>query len=202
MNLGACGGLTRFPLTGTWYRALNLSFLPSALSTLHTRRALSRFNAGSNLAVSDQFPILYLAADPITAQYEFGAVFSDTRGTVIPNPHVSYAMLNVQISLSEVFDLTDVTAAQTPLGVTAQELTGDWRGYDLRGPHSSVKEPIGIAPTQELGAALSATGVEGFQTISARVPTSRVLVVFPNNLRARSYVVYRDDSGTVVHHIP
>jgi hypothetical protein len=50
-------------------------------------------------------------------------------GRAIPNPGVPALVLNVQITLQQVFDLTQVRSAQVPLQTTAQELTGDWDGY-------------------------------------------------------------------------
>ena len=98
--------------------------------------------------------------------------------------------------LREVVDLS-TAAAQASLEITAQELTGDWVGYQSRTPYTRVSEPIGIAPTQELGEALFQTGVEGFRSVSARVPFNRTLVVFTTNLRLGSSVVFADDRGTV-----
>ena len=53
-------------------------------------------------------------------------------------------------------DLTNPANA-TLIDTNAQELTGDWRGYTLRGPKASVKGPIGKAPPQEFGEQLYAS---------------------------------------------
>ena len=53
-------------------------------------------------------------------------------GGAIAHPRRSFGMLNVQVTLSEVVDLTDVSASQLPLQTTAQEMTGDWDGYQVR----------------------------------------------------------------------
>lgn len=202
MKLAACGGLPRSPLTGTWFRALDPRHLPTALSTTHTRCAPSRYNAGPLLSPSQQFETFYLAADSFTAMYEYRAVFADNRGNIVSNPNTSVAVLNVQVTLHEVFDLTDVGSAQVPLDTTAQELTGDWRGYQVRSPLTSIPGPVGMAPTQELGLAISGTGIEGFQTISATVPACRVLVILPRNFRTGSTVIFRDSTGRVLHRVP
>jgi hypothetical protein len=99
---------------------------------------------------------------------------------VLPNPQQAWLILNVRVTLRQVADLTPV-AAQTLLGMTAQELTGDWEGYQVRQPHDSVPQPVGIAPTQALGQALFAVpGLEGFRPVSARLPSRIALVVrFP-----------------------
>ena len=82
--------------------------------------------------------------------------------------NLSFVTLNVHVILQEVIDLTDVNV-HTALGTSVQELTGDWEGYQIRNRRTAVSEPTGIAPTQELGRALFATGVEGFRAISAEV---------------------------------
>ncbi len=82
-------------------------------------------------------------------------------------------------------------------------ITGDWRGYRQRGPTTSVAAPTGIAPTQELGAALHADPrVEGFPTLSARLPYSLVLGVFPQKLRPASWMTftYQEPDGNVRTH--
>ena len=106
------------------------------------------------------------------------------------------------IILHDVIDLTDVTSAHIPLGTSAQELTGDWRGYGQRTPQTSVSEPTGIAPTQDLGKALFDTGTEGFRAISAKIPFSKTLTVFTDSLQSGSSLTFIDQFGTAVHRIP
>jgi len=80
---------------------------------------------------------------------------------------------------------------QSLLGTTAQELTGDWMGYQQRNSTMSVSQPIGTAPTQELGTALFAVaGLEGFRTVSAKAPYCSNLVVFPQKLQRGSSVIF------------
>jgi hypothetical protein len=166
--------------------------------------AISRFNAGRLLAASSQFEILYFAENSTTAEFEIGALFGNPfkPGGSVPNPRLGYTMLNVQVVLHDVCDLTDVAGAQGPLGTTAQELTGDWEHYQTRGPTTSVSAPTGIAPTQMLGEALFKTGIEGFRAISAKIACNRTLMVFPQNLQTGSSVVFRNAGGTVVHQLP
>jgi hypothetical protein len=103
-----------------------------------------------------------------------------------------YVVLNVDVRLVSVADLTDV-ASQAALRTTAQELTGDWRGYQQRSQTTSVKQPVGLAPTQDLGATLfRVPGLEGFRTLSARLPYNEMLVVFPTKLQANSLVRFHD----------
>lgn len=75
MNLTNVRHLLTYSETGTWYRALPLRFLPSALATAHTKTVRSRFNAGPLLPGPDQFEIFYLAGSHSVALYECGAMF-------------------------------------------------------------------------------------------------------------------------------
>ena len=99
-------------------------------------------------------------------------------------------------------DETDVANAQVPLDLTAQELTGDWRGYQTRGPHRPIPLPVGQAPTQELGRHIFLSGIEGFLSPSAKIATNQNLVIFPENLRPGSRLTYADSNGRIVHHVP
>ena len=198
MNLAACASLPRTPENSVWYRATSTRYLPWALSSTHTAVARSRFNAGLLLPPGKQFESLYFAGDYQTALFEARAMLGDPAipGGAVSNPTFTPVILNVTVVLREVADLS-TAAAQASLDITAEELTGDWVGYQSRTPYTRVSEPIGIAPTQELGEALFQTGVEGFRSVSARVPFNRTLVVFTTNLRLGSSVVFADDRGTV-----
>lgn len=171
--------LTLGPLTGTWYRAISTVYFPNALSVGHSRTVPGRFNDGSALAPS--FPVLYLAENPSVALFEVQALLgSPLPGHTVPNPRMAVASLNVDVTLVSVADLTD-PAEQAIFDSNVQELTGDWRGFKLRGPLTSVTLPTGSAQTQELGAALHrVSGLEGFQTVSAKITYERILVVFPD----------------------
>src|SRR5205807_7899218 len=134
-----------------------------------------------------------LAGDPVTALFEFEAVFGDPTSP-IPNPRISATILNVQVVLHAIYDLTHVAHAQVPLDLTAQELTGDWRGYQTRGPHRPIALPVGQAPTQELGRHIFLSGIEGFLSPSAKIATNQNLVIFPENLRPGSRLTYADSN--------
>jgi hypothetical protein len=182
MNLAGCGQLATHPENQVWYRAIQPQFWSTALATAHSSRIPSRFSPATN--VNPAFPVLYLAEDHQVALFEVGALLgSALPGAVyVPNPLQAWVLLNVHVTLQSVAHLTDV-AAQQQLATTAQELTGDWQGYHLRSFQTSISQPTGQAPTQSLGAALHAvSGLDGFRAISARVPTRRVLVVFPDKL--------------------
>lgn len=173
---------------GTWYRAIPPHFLSSALSTAHTATVASRFSDGS--LATPAFPVLYLAETNVLALFEVGALFGSpmTPGGLVSHPRKPVTVLNVNVTLHRVADLTK-RGQQSVFTTNAQELTGDWRGYKLRGPATSVKVPVGRAPTQRLGAALYAVpNLEGFLTVSARLPDQMVLVIFPDKLQPHSVV--------------
>ena len=203
MNLAACTALPRTPENKIWFRLIDPLHLNAALSSSHTKLTETRFNAGPVLPPPDRFALLYFAEDPVTAQFEARTVFgSPVSGFYVANPSSGYLTLNVKIVLKHVADLTDVATAQTPLGTTAQELTGDWEGYQVRRPAHSVSQPTGLAPTQELGQAMFRTGAEGFRTISAKDPRRQNLIVFPDNLQPGSSLSFADSTGKILHHIP
>lgn len=202
MNLAACGSLKTTAEHAVWFRLVPTGHLKTALSSAHTRLAQSRFNGGSLLRASARYATLYFSDDPTVAQFEAGAVLGSlTPGGHIPHPHLSFVSLNVHINLNRVVDLTDMSA-QASLDTTAQELTGDWQGYQTRSSRTHVKAPRGLAPTQTLGQALFNARFEGFRAISAKVPYHKSLIVFPDNLMKGSSLTFEDDAGGVVHHVP
>jgi hypothetical protein len=138
-----------------WYRAIQPQFWQTSLATAQTKVLPSRFNEGSS--ARPQFEVLYLAETQMVSLFEVQALFgSPTQpGGVIANPRRPWTVINVQVQLQEVADLTQVSQ-QTLLATTAQELTGDWYGYQQRSALTSVSQPVGTAPTQALGAALFA----------------------------------------------
>lgn len=201
MNLSSCTSLPGTHLNGVWYRQIEPQFIATALSSAHTKVTPSRFNAGRYFASADQFEILYFADDPLVASFEVGAVLGEfVHGGYVPHPRKTYLTLNVSIYLHHVVDLTQIVA-QTAIGMDAQALTGDWRGYQLRSYSTPVSAPIGFAPTQELGLELFRTKTEGFLTVSSKMPTNQVLAVFPQNLRRHSRLIFSDPSGKIVHEI-
>ena len=180
--------LTLAPEKGIWYRALQTHFLPTALSTKHTKTVSSRFSGAAPGAPG--YTILYLAENHLVALLEVQALLGSptTPGGLVPHPHSTWTTLNVTVSLQHVADLTDLKS-QSHLEITAQELMGDWLGYHLRSPYTTVKNPTGLAPTQDLGAALyNVPDLEGFKSLSAKVPYHQILVVFPDKLLSGSRI--------------
>jgi len=125
-----------------------------------------------------------------------------TPGGIIPHPRTAWTILNVRVNLSYVADLT-IVAQQGLFDTNAQELTGDWRGYGSRTPFTSVNQPLGFpAPTQKLGDALhSYPDVEGFITLSAKLPEKMSLVVFPDKLIAGSYIEFHNPADKKTYSI-
>jgi RES domain len=154
---------------------------------------------------ASQFDLLYFAEDPQTALFEVQAMLGSPHvpGGAIAHPRRTFTIINAMILLGDACDLTIVSSAQVPLDTSAQELTGDWDGYQLRATSlTSVAGPTGIAPTQALGQALFNTGIEGFRSISAKVPYTKTLIVFPDNLKPGSSIVYVDPrNGSVIRRV-
>ncbi|HJS09010.1 MAG TPA: RES domain-containing protein [Pirellulales bacterium] len=187
MKAAAAGKLAVQPLTGTWFRAIPPDKWRWSLSSAHTRDVVSRFSPGAS--ARRRFEILYLCENPTVALFEVGAQ-AELRGMIVPNVKTSHLIVNAEVRLQAIVDLCD-PAAQRLLGTSAQELTGDWHGYQTRSSRSSISEPTGQAPTQLLGEALFKTsGVEGFRTYSAKMPQHANLVVFPTKLHPASQLVY------------
>jgi hypothetical protein len=180
---------------------VRLAFLKTPINTAHTKNTPSRFSAGPN--AKKPFEILYLAETSQVAQFEIGALLGDplSIGGAL-NTAGSFASVHVRVVLQRVADLTLVTQ-QDLIETTAQELTGDWRGYHLRGAASApVREPVGTAPTQDLGEALFAVpGIEGFRTLSAKLPYHRNLSIFPEKMFKGSRLEFRDASARLLQEI-
>ncbi|RMH23012.1 MAG: RES domain-containing protein [Acidobacteria bacterium] len=179
----AIATLPRRAESRTWFRAIQTRHLGTALAVAHTNTVTSRFSGATPNQPGHQ--ILYLAENPMVALLEVQALLGQptTPGGLVPQPRASWTVLNASVNLQQLVDLTDL-AAQAALETSAQELTGDWVGYRLRGPHTTVSQPTGLAPTHELGHELyQAPDLEGFRTLSAKAPYHEALVVFPQKLQ-------------------
>lgn len=192
------------PLNGVWYRGINLKYVASALQFSHSSSITSRFHHATHFPNS--YPLLYLAENHEVALKEVNAQFNPPGSKlVVPNPHGSWAILNVSVALTAVLDLTDANGQQV-LRTTFQELTGDWKGYDLRrDPAASVRATGQAAPTQELGRSLyDCAGLLGFLTISAKAPERKTLVIFPDKIKTPvdGKIAFTDPATGVVHQIP
>jgi hypothetical protein len=201
VNLAACRNLDLGPETARWYRAVRLEHLHNAIKTAHTKDTRSRFSAGPD--ANPRFEILYLTETPIVAQFEIGALAGDPLvvGGILTAPG-SFAIVHVEVVLQRVADLT-LVSWQDLIETTVQELTGDWRGYhDRTTGRAPVREPVGTAPTQDLGQALfEVPGIEGFRTVSAKMPYHPNLVIFPEKMFKGSRLVFRDDRAGFLQEI-
>ncbi|GAC1472350.1 MAG: hypothetical protein NVSMB9_19480 [Isosphaeraceae bacterium] len=197
MRLAGCGALAQKPVTGTWYRAINARFWSSLLATHHTTTIPGRFNAGTT--INPGFEILYFGEDHLVTLFEVQALLGSPHppATYVPNPSGAWVVINVQVQLQSVADLTQVSQRKV-VQTTVQELTGDWRGYLLRTPSPSLTAPYWtVVPTQRLGHELhGVSSLEGLITYSAKVPTKQNLVVFPKKLRRGSFLrVHNPETG-------
>ncbi len=195
----------------TWFHAYCRDRVGRPLRTtpagtpLVSRFVTSRFNPGDH--VGPPFETLYLAVDGTTAHFEKRTYLGDPFGD--PERFVRDAertkntgVLDVAVDLRSVVDLTDVTV-QALLDTSAQELTGDWSGYQRRHPHTAVRLPTGMAPTQQLGGELfREPGVEGIIYVSAKVPTMPCLVVFTHKLTRPGSLRWRDPRTGSVESYP
>lgn len=193
MILAGCRLLPLRPVSGYWYRAVPPQYWQSALATGHTVSSEGRFNSGK--PDRPGFEVMYLASDHSVALFEVGALLgSPYPGRVyVPNPLAARSIINVEVSLSRVADLTHSYNLRL-LQTTVQELTGDWEGYPLRPNPDPVRPPYYTnVPTQRLGHALvRRRGLEGFLSYSARNPVKTNLIVFPQKLRPGSFVRFTD----------
>lgn len=196
MNLAAVALLLTRPETSTWYRVAGTAWLTSAIATRHTPAKSSRFY--DPYSASPQFPTLYLCDNSMVAMFEALALFGSLTmpGGPVPAPRGSWTVLTVDIQLQGIVDMSDI-ASQAALDISARELTGDWQGYRLRSGATNVMAPIGTAPTQMLGEAIhrDIRQLEGFTTVSAKVPINRNLIVFPDHLRSGSFIEYTWQDG-------
>lgn len=190
--------LSEIAITGTWKHAATTGRPGWILRLTSNGDVRSRFNPGNH----PEMRTLYLAFDESTARFEKRAVFGDPLGppsAFIPGPTFpTTAVIDVAVDLRSVVDLTDV-AAHGFLETSAQELTGDWMGYEERGrtgPSVVLSAPTGVAPTQLLGLELfDRPEIEGITYISAKVPVTCCLVVFTHKLNRPGCLSW-DDPNT------
>ncbi len=177
MKVSGCDRLSRHPLTGHWYRALNLKHWKTRLDTSHTKVVRSRFSAAT--LSSPLFRVLYLGENHQVAIYEVGALLGDPNAP-ISSPRGSWLLMSLQVRLDHVVDLCD-PAQQKLISTNDQELTGVWANAS------------GRAPTQDLGAALYALpDLEGFLFPSSKAG-SRNLAVFMDKLGGRSHITFPNE---------
>lgn len=206
MNSATGLSLPTIPVAGTWKHAATSGY-PGRILRVTPRSVASaagyvrtRFSPGA--ARTPGFELLYLALDQNTALLEKQAQFGSPYFlpvTYFPAPRMSRTVvIDVTVHLQNVIDLTDINAHAT-ISTTAQELTGDWMGYEMRGMATRnpvLSAPAGEAPTQVLGWELfQEPGVEGMRVISAKDATTCCLVIFTHKL-SRPGSLSWDDPNT------
>jgi hypothetical protein len=133
---------------------------PACLAGLPTRPITRSGIALCTLATSQLHLIIPTAVrfnnfvsghNPTAALFEVDALFGSplVQGRVVAKPTASWVVINPQIQLSSVADLTQVTGKQIPLATSAQELMGDWRGYRQRNAHTSIAALVGPISTKQ-----------------------------------------------------
>ena len=203
MRSAAGAPLPLIAIRETWQHAATtghpgwaLRITPQGL-TSGAAYAPTRFNPGNLMAPG--FETLYLALDQQTALLEKRAMFGYPYGSppvLFPGPKMTRTQaISVDVDLRAVADLTDL-GTHALLDTNAQELTGDWAGYQQRslpGPLVTLRSPVGIAPTQTLGWELfHEPGIEGIKAISAKAPTTCCLVIFTHKLQRPSSLAWGD----------
>ena len=191
-------------LRGVWYRSVDYRYCKTPLQFSQTTIIPSRFSTAK--AGDPTFPLLYFGENHDVVLKEVNALFNPPGSNLfIANPNTTPLILNVNISLSTIIDLTD-EKVQKLLQLSFQELTGDWEGYRLRAiPNASVASNPAFAPTQLLGAELyKIPDLLGFLTISAKSPDRKNLVVFPDKIKTKKHgsIEFYDPNTKKFHHIP
>ena len=177
MNIRACDKLHRRPLTETWFRAIRLKHWKSRLSSDHTASIQSRFQSASPSTSPKR--LIYFGQTHQVAIHEVGALTGDPA-TPIANPEGAWIIMNLEIILDQIVDLTDFSQLKV-LRASRAELTGNW-----------FNDPE-ITPTQRLGDALAELpDLEGFLYPSAKVG-SNCLAIFPDKLGSRSRIGFLNE---------
>lgn len=202
-------------ITGTWYHAATRGHQGRILRL--TSRGFksasgydpTRFNPGNAQGSSSSFETLYLAFDGKTALFEKRVQYGDPFGNpdaLLVSPKISKTeLVPVDVVLDSVLDLSDV-GAHTILETNAQEITGDWQGYQRRGlgePGIVLTAPTGPAPTQQLAWELfHNTSVKGIVSISAKDPTTKCLVIFMHKMQPPDTLSWADPNTGKREHYP
>lgn len=190
MNLRALGKLPAVPVSGVCFRALELQFLKSPLRTIHTKKYPGRFTPGP--LAPDPPELLYLCEHQVLSLMEVEAIYGSLApGLTIPNPELAWAVINIDVSLRRVADLTDQQTLNL-LESSRQELTGHWEA------ENACRR---LAPTQQLGLALAETEFSGFLSPSAKSPHERNLNVFVKRLQPGDYVRFKSALDRRTHEL-
>ena len=173
------------PAAGTAYRVIPARFYLTALSAVGARQRGGRYNP------KGQLEALYLSESPVVALQEVEALQRTSR-ELVGLTFSPKTLLSVQYDLSRVLDLTDPDV-QSALATDRAELTAPWL---------LAQAAPGGAPTQRLGLAAHASGLEALRAPSAKDPGAANLVIFPDGLLSTSALRVFDDSGFIDARLP
>jgi RES domain-containing protein len=187
------------PFEGVLYRAIFLEALfgfhqkppytqPQPLYGLGAPSHGARFTPRGGMAT------LYMAEDQETALAEahrVGATIRRLRSSA-GEPHRPTVLVSAVVRLTSVLDLAAVSV-HAALCTNTAELVRPWRRAQRRGP----------VPTQELGAAVFASG--RFQAVrfpSAQLDDHCCMAIFPDRLLAPALVEIYDPDGNIRQRVP
>jgi hypothetical protein len=195
-------------VTGRWHHAATLGHVGRVPRVTPRGQPLSapglvrtRFNPGDFHGDDQGFETVYLALDRETALFEkraqFGNPYGDPVNLLISSRIKNTTVVPVDVILDAVLDLSDV-GTHSLLETNAQEITGDWNGYEWRGrglppPMGMLAAPTGLAPTQQLARELFQNPlIKGIISISAKVPTTCCLVIFTHKMQSPDSLRWED----------
>src|SRR4051794_28287986 len=105
MKVAGCSKLSLHPLTGHWFRALNLKHWKTRLLSDHSKTSRSRFSSATS--ASPLYRILYLGENHQVAIFEVGALLGDPNSP-ISSPRGSWILMNLYVRIYNVTDLSDL----------------------------------------------------------------------------------------------
>ena len=170
---------------GVAFRVIPAQYHVTALSGIGSLKRGGRFNPKGLLEA------LYLSESPITALQEVEAIMQ-TSAKLMGLKVGPKTLLSVEYSLQKLLDLTD-SNIQAALQTSTEELTAPWL---LKQTGAS------FAPTQQLGLAVAASGVEALMSSSSKNPDAANLVIYPHNLLQGSSLRVFDESGFIDATLP
>lgn len=166
------------PARGSFFRLVKLKYQHTPLSAIGSKDIGGRYNPAK------EFEILYAADGAPTALHETNIVVRAPDGRQVTVVTAPYILFTVAYTLQVVVDLTD-PQTQLNLGVTPEELKGDWRLIV-----SSKKTPI----THRIGRAARAAGVEALIVPSAKNSgTTNIAIIIDQLLVDSSYEIAQPD---------
>jgi RES domain len=206
----ALAGLTKRSIPGPWYRAVVFDhLLKPPPSSPPGSPAQALWPGGAQLKGARFTPkcppaaginCLYLATDELTPVVEVAGVYRPTGSTVDLKfePQVLMTVVGV---LTSIVDLTQ-PAAQSKLGTSHAELTGEW--LVPQDDYLAGKGPM--PPTQMLGQAAYDEGtILGLAYRSTKSSSGKLgLVIFTDRLaKALSYLeLHNKPAGTLKQYLP